>query len=84
MVVKFGDKSEMEDDIMVLSASEHSVDISQLIYETLTLSVPFKKLHPTGLCNPDVIAKLEEIEIKEEKKETDPRWDKLKDIQKLN
>ena len=49
------------------------------------LSVPNKRVHPNvldGTMDSIALNKLKELEIKEEKtnQETDPRWDKLKNL----
>lgn len=83
LVIKFGTETKFEDDIMILSSGEHELDLSHYIYESLTLSVPLKKVHPEGLCNPETISKLHEHEVKQYT-EQDPRWEKLKNFKNLN
>jgi uncharacterized metal-binding protein YceD (DUF177 family) len=54
----------------------------------IVLSVPLKRVHPgikDGTLNTPALEKLKEHTIKENKKEikeenTDPRWDKLKNL----
>lgn len=81
--VKFGTESnEEEDNVIIVPDSEYQIDISQLINEFITLSMPLKKAHAedeNGVvgCNEEVIKKLEELS---ENKTMDPRWEKLKNI----
>ena len=58
----------------------------QYIYEAIVLSVPTKRIHPgvkDGTLQSEAIARLNELAPKEQHKEeenTDPRWDKLKQL----
>ncbi len=84
LVVKFGDEKEDEaDDIIILPALEHQINLSQYIYESIVLLLPQRRVHPENKkghsdCNPEIIKKLEELN--NQKKNIDPRWDDLKKI----
>jgi len=87
LVVKFGDAYNDEDDeILVIPHGEHQVDIAQYIYEMLVLAVPQKRVHPgveDGTLDSDVLKRLEALQPKarkENKEDTDPRWDALKKL----
>lgn len=87
LVVKFGDEYNDEDDeILIIPHGEHQVDIAQYIYEMLVLAVPQKRVHPgvlDGTLKSEALTKLEELQPKDKKENkdnTDPRWDALKDI----
>ena len=85
VVVKFKDDIISTDDkVIFLSAASHSIDVSHLIYESIILAVPQKKVHPgieNGSLKSDIVKKLEALKPKKNFKEkTDPRWDKLKDL----
>ncbi len=91
LVVKFGEEYNDEDDeILVIPHGEHQVNISQYIYEMLVLAVPPKRIHPgvlDGTLKSDVLKKLEELQPRESNKrakQTDPRWDALKDLKTDN
>lgn len=77
--------TESEDpDVIFLDPDEHQVDLSRYIYESVILSLPYRKVHPEGkkaqiTCNPEMLQKLKKIAVTG-KKVTDPRWDKLKDL----
>ena len=91
LIVKVGghESGDENDDIITIAANEHELDLSQYLYEYITLSLPIKRVHPNDAkgkitCNKKVLKKLEDFLIEEEKKEdTDPRWNDLKNI-KLN
>ena len=85
VVVKFKDDINSTDDkVIFLPTGSHSIDISHLIYESIILAVPQKKVHPgieNGSLKSEIVEKLEALKPKKNFKEkTDPRWDKLKDL----
>ena len=85
VVVKFKDDIISTDDkVIFMPAGSHSIDVSHLIYESIILAVPQKKVHPgieNGSLKSDIVEKLEELRPKKNFNEkTDPRWDKLKDL----
>lgn len=80
VVIKFGENFNYEgDDIMVLPSSSSDIDTKQLVYESISLALPLRKVHKKSDCNPKAIEALKKIQIKESVNEqTDPRWDALK------
>lgn len=91
LVVQFGDAyNDDNDELLILPHGEHQIDVSQFIYEMIALSVPFKRIHPgvkDGSLDSEALKKLNELAVKEEKlkkaeekEDTDPRWDKLKQL----
>ena len=85
VVVKFKDNIISTDDkVIFLPSGSHSIDISHMIYESVVLAVPQKKIHPgieNGSLKSEIAEKLEELKPKKNfKDKTDPRWDKLKDL----
>ena len=62
LVVKFAkDIDEEGDEIMVIDPSEGELDLSQLFYDTVILSLPLQRVHDKGGCNPEMIKKLESL-----------------------
>jgi uncharacterized metal-binding protein YceD (DUF177 family) len=90
LTVKFGNEfDDSLDEILVIPHGDHKVNIAQYLYETAVLAKPLKVVNPkVESSKMDFDAKKylvnevpEEVEEEEEKKEnTDPRWDKLKDL----
>ena len=87
LVVKFGDAYNDEDDeILIIPHGEHQVNIAQYAYEMIVLAVPQKRIHPgvlDGTLDSEALKKLEELQPKEKrdnKEDTDPRWDALKKL----
>ncbi len=90
LIVKVGgsETGDEDDDIITIAANEHELDLSQFLYEYIALSVPIKRVHPDNLkgestCDKEMLKKLNDFLIeneKEEKSSDDPRWDDLKNI----
>ena len=86
LVVKFGSvENDDDDEILILPHGSHEIQIAQYIYEMIVLSVPQKKVHPgiaEGTLKSEILEKLKDLQPKEKSisDETDPRWDKLKDL----
>ena len=83
------DSFEDEDDLISLPESVHALDLSQYLYEYISLLVPSRRVcggNPEGSneCDPEMIKKLEELragsDSEDEQKDTDPRWDSLKNL----
>ncbi|PCI10533.1 MAG: hypothetical protein COB73_03240 [Flavobacteriaceae bacterium] len=83
IIVKFGDEFNNDnEELLILSHGTFELNVAQLIFEMIVLSMPTKRIHPgveDGTLQSDVLKKLEEY--KEKKTEIDPRWAKLKEIQ---
>lgn len=89
-IVKFAEDELESDDleIIVLSKKESEIDISELIYEFITVSVPYIKIceeNGTGVkCDQEMIARLESLAVgskqEEEEQNDDPRWAALKKL----
>ncbi len=87
LVVKFGDEyNDENDEILIIPHAEHQLNIAQYAYEMVVLAVPQKRVHPgvlDGTLESDALKRLEELSPKEEKnnkEDTDPRWDELKKL----
>ena len=90
LVVQFGEEfNDDNEELLILPHGEHQIDVSQYIYEMIVLSVPLKRIHPgvkDGTLPTESLETLSKLTTKEEKKEskqeenTDPRWDKLKQL----
>lgn len=89
IVVKFGDAfEEIDENLIVIPAGSHEIDIKQYLYECIVLAIPQKRIHPgveDGTLDSEILDKLNDLstnkEIKEEEN-IDPRWDKLKKLLK--
>ncbi len=89
-IVKFAEDELESDDleIIVLNKKETEIDVSGLIYEFITVSVPYIKIceeNGTGVkCDQEMIARLESLAVgsqqEEEQQNDDPRWAALKKL----
>ena len=93
LIVRFGDTYNNDnEELLILPFGEFEIDIAQYIYEMIVLSIPLRRVHPgikDGSLKTEALTKLKELAIEEQKKEnkeekeqenTDPRWDKLKQL----
>jgi len=89
LVVKFGEEYNDENiDILIIPYGEYEINIQQYIYELIVLTMPVKRIHPgveDGTLDSEILKRLEELSpkeksIKEDKEETDPRWNTLKKL----
>lgn len=85
LVVKFGVEYEDDQEVLILPYGAQDLDVIQYVYEAVVLAVPYKKVHPKvldGTMDSPVLRKLEELSPgqKSDQEETDPRWDKLKEL----
>jgi uncharacterized protein len=82
--VKFGEVMEEEsDELIVIPVTDPDIDLAQYLYEFVLLGIPVRRVHPDNKegepgCDPDMLQRLKELT--KEDNETDPRWDKLKDL----
>jgi uncharacterized protein len=89
LLVKFGKTWDLEDpDIITIPADEKELDLSQYIYEFVHLALPIQRVHINNekgesTCNPEMLEKLKEHLVDDEKGE-DPRWNELKKIMNAN
>ena len=66
LVVKFSEETDFYDgDVMWISPSEDMLDLTQYIYESIVLSLPYSRVHEEGECNPEMLASFQEISEEE-------------------
>jgi uncharacterized metal-binding protein YceD (DUF177 family) len=83
IIVKFGEEEiEQSEEIWVIPHNEHQINVAELIYEFAHLSLPFRKVHPKGMCNEEALEKLHNLENDDSHESLDPRWEELKKIKK--
>jgi uncharacterized metal-binding protein YceD (DUF177 family) len=89
LFIRFGESfEELDDNVIIIPRDESRINIAQYIYEFVALSIPYKKVHSdksngSSGCNPEMIKRLDELKVKDniqKNTRTDPRWDKLKNI----
>lgn len=84
IIFKFGpEEAEISEDVVMITFATESLELGQLMYEFIVLSVPMKKLHPRFEKEADQEGIVYSSEKKEDEiDETDPRWDILKKLNK--
>ncbi|UZO81677.1 DUF177 domain-containing protein [Aquimarina sp. ERC-38] len=91
LVIKFGAEfNDENEELLILPHGDYQVNVQQYIYELIVLGVPLKRVHPgveDGSLDSDILDKLEELhpggrdnKKDRQEKETDPRWDQLKNL----
>lgn len=92
LFVKFGEEKEFDegDNVIWVLPEEHVINLAQIIYEYVILSIPLRHVHPNesgeNSCNKKMIEKLNNIMSVDEKEEDeiDPRWAALKNLKNNN
>lgn len=85
LIVKFGEfYDDSNDELIVLPYGSHSLELDQIFYEMIVLSIPIKLVHPgivDGSLKSEIVNRLSEFDINKEKSSNfDPRWNKLKEL----
>ena len=89
-IVKFAEDDLESDDleIIMLNKKESALDVSEMIYEFINVSVPYinncEQADQGQKCDPTMIATLEKLAsgtpVQEEEQSDDPRWAALKKL----
>ncbi len=85
LICRYGSEElEIDEQVIQITKNTQTIDLSQYVYEFISLSIPMKKLHPKFRDEDDdeglLIYSSEDDEIVDKK--IDPRWGKLKDLKK--
>lgn len=84
LILKFGNEVvEDQDEILFLSENEYKVNLAKHIYEFVSVNIPQRRIHSAEECDPEVIEKLNIIEIKNDTY-VDPRWSGLQNLKQKN
>lgn len=56
LLVRFSDEpGEYDGDVLWLLPVEETVDLTQYLYESIVLSLPYQRVHPDGACDPEML-----------------------------
>jgi uncharacterized metal-binding protein YceD (DUF177 family) len=82
-----GVAGEYDGEVIMLDPEEGLIDLKQYMYESISLSIPYRKIHPPDSsngpgCNPEMLARLGKYVMTGESK-NNPIRDKLKDLGNL-
>jgi uncharacterized protein len=84
LLVKFSETSvDQSDDTIILHPNDNELDLKHYLYECISLSIPYRKIHPDSkdgqsLCKKEMLQKIHEHEAEEQEKKVNTNWDKLK------
>ena len=91
LVIKYGNSSESNDEILVIPEGDTQFELSQYLYEYITLAVPARKVPceltgDTSVCDQEMLDQLDNIGAapEEEKEPNTPMWEQLNKIKKFN
>lgn len=84
VAIKFGNEDNQEieeEDVVYISKADDFIDVSNLIYEFIILSIPLRCVHPENKdgeneCNEEVLQKLNT----KKEESADPRWAALEKL----
>lgn len=87
LIYKYGDEEkEIDERLSIITKQTQVINVGQFIYETIALTIPFKKLHPKFLEEDyeseggSMIYRDSSDDTDEEKDAVDPRWEVLKNL----
>ena len=74
-------KENEDDNIIYVNPNEYTYNIEQILYEIIYAQIPMRKVHKDTHqpCNQEMINWIEQ-NTQQQSRETDPRWDALKEI----
>lgn len=82
IIYKLGYDSSDDENLIVISPDSYEIDVTQPIYELITVLLPLRPIHQEGKCNEDMVRLIEKFEAKQNKQSDniDPRWSALKNL----
>ena len=85
VIYKFSHEEEEtnDDNLLIVNYDAYELDVSQQVYEMISLALPIRPMHEEGECDEEMVKLIEKYQIKEEKKDEDdidPRWSVLKGL----
>lgn len=51
IAVKYGEDYDETDELLIIPESDQTLNVSYMIYDTVSLAIPLKHVHPAGKCN---------------------------------
>ena len=89
LFVKFGEQeSEDGENVIWILPEEHQINLAQIFYEYIILSIPLRHIHPKNKdgkrgCNKEMLKNLKNYmstQVEEEQEQIDPRWEALRKL----
>lgn len=58
LIVRFSDEpSDFDGEVMWIPQGDDELDLAHYIYESIVLSLPYRRVHPDGECDPEMLAR---------------------------
>lgn len=73
--VKFGDKFDEIDEIVIVPESDGAINVAWFLYEFIVLNIPIKHVHPQGDCNKTMVSKLRKHIARHKDEDDEPDMD---------
>jgi uncharacterized metal-binding protein YceD (DUF177 family) len=81
VIYKYGDEEkELSENVFVIIKDRQEINISDFLYESISLEVPMKKLHPKFKDENEIDELIYSSKEENKKAEVDPRWEALKKL----
>ncbi|MEM9896204.1 MAG: DUF177 domain-containing protein [Bacteroidota bacterium] len=83
LIYKYGDEEkELSEDVFVIPKSQQEINIGTFLYETISLEVPMRKIHPDhkDIETENGMFYTSQSSEEEDSVSNDPRWDILKKL----
>jgi len=81
IAIRFGEKTEISDELWIMGKNEYEIDVSQIIFEMAHLARPTHQVHANvSDCDPSMLDYTDDDSEETSKKQSDPRWDALKNL----
>ncbi len=59
------DRQENKEDVVFIQPNDLQIDLYQIIYDFILLSIPMRKIHPDGECNSEMMDRFQNIHIED-------------------
>lgn len=85
--LKYAEESNNDnDEVIEVSEREREYDLTDIIYDTIALTIPMKHVHADGQCNAAMQQELDKHNgaSQTEQENNDPRWDALRKLMDNN
>ena len=84
LVIKTGSNQDQDDGIIILETGETEINISHYLYESISLSLPSKRVHKhidgEPRCDEELLTIINSQKDDDNNDEIDPRWAELKKL----
>ena len=72
LAVRFADgEPDYDGETLYVPAAEPQIDLAHYIYESIVLALPYRRVHPDGECNPEMLARIAGTDCGDENQESD-------------